>query len=109
MGVDYNTPLEKAIAILINALDDANTEVRLEAASALGEVKSAAAKPKLVAHLNDTEAEVRKAMALALMKVGDRDTIPVLQNALEQEADEGIKRVLALAVGQLQNRLGDSA
>ncbi|MEM1426054.1 MAG: HEAT repeat domain-containing protein [Cyanobacteria bacterium P01_H01_bin.130] len=100
---------EKAIAILINALDDGNTEVRLEAASALGEVKSSAARPKLVAHLNDTDAEVRKAMALALMKVGDRDTIPVLQDALEKETDEGIKRVLALAVGQLQNRLGNSA
>ncbi|MEM1425203.1 MAG: HEAT repeat domain-containing protein, partial [Cyanobacteria bacterium P01_H01_bin.130] len=112
-GIARESQDERAIAILINALDDANTEVRLEAASALGEVKSAAAQPKLIQqlirHLSDTEAEVRKAMALALMKVGDRDTIPVLQGALEKETDEGIKRVLALAVGQLQTRLGDPA
>ncbi|MEM9770360.1 MAG: HEAT repeat domain-containing protein [Cyanobacteria bacterium P01_D01_bin.73] len=105
-GIAREKKDERAIATLVAALDDGNTEVRLEAASALGEVQSAAARPKLLEHLADSDSDVRKGMALALMKVGDRDTVPILKEVLEKEVDPNIKRIMALAVSQLQNRLG---
>ena len=105
-GIAREKQDERAITTLVAALDDSNTEVRLEAASALGEVRSAVARPKLIEHLADGDPDVRKGMALALMKVGDQDTVPVLKEVLEKEADPNIKRIIALAVSQLQNRLG---
>ncbi|MGD1937632.1 MAG: HEAT repeat domain-containing protein [Cyanophyceae cyanobacterium] len=105
-GIAREKQDQRAIATLIAALDDNNTEVRLEAASALGEVQSTAARPKLIEHLADSDSDVRKGMALALMKVGDRDTVSVLKGVLAKEADPDIKRVMKLAVSQLQNRLG---
>ena len=104
-GIARENQDEQAITILVTALDDTSKDVRLEAAAALGDVQAATALAKLTEHLGDGDPEVRKGMALALMKVGDRETVAALQGALERETDGGIKPVLALAISQLENRL----
>ncbi len=92
---------EQAFNILINALTDNTSAVRIEAAAALGKINYQPALINLIELLNHTEGESRKAAALALMKMGDRTTLEPLQTALTQETEEAIKPVLKLAIAQI--------
>jgi bilin biosynthesis protein len=48
---------------------------------------------------------VRKAVALALMKIGSENALQPLQNALEQEPEADIKPIFKLAISQIQRNL----
>lgn len=72
-----NEPLERlllqtlsAIATLIQALQDANPEIREDAAEALGAIGSETTVPLLAQLLHDENLHVRKAAADALRKIG---------------------------------------
>ncbi len=109
------TPDEQAFAILSNALTDENSTVRSEAAAALGKLAYQPAIPKLIELLQHSHGDMRKAAALALMKMSDRFAANVgyhtilnsLKIALEQESEEFVKKVFALAIAQLERKLED--
>ena len=91
----------KALNLLISSLNDDAPNVRSEAAAVLGNLKHQPAIPNLIELLNHPEAETRKSAALSLMKIGDRNSIPALQTALERETAAGSKKAIALAISLL--------
>jgi bilin biosynthesis protein len=95
---------EKAYNILINALNDPAENVRCEAAALLGNLTYRAAIPTLIKLLQHPEGETRKAAALALMKIGDRQAIESLESALERESEENVQKAIALAISLLQRK-----
>ena len=94
----------QALDLLVTSLNDTAENVRSEAAAVLGNLKYQPAIPALLKLLEHSEAETRKSAALSLMKIGDRNYIPALENALAQENNEGIKKVLSLAISLLQKQ-----
>lgn len=100
--VAQDAPEEKAFNLLMSALADSNEIVRTEAAAVLGNLSYQPAVPHLVELLDHTDTESRKAAALALMKIGDRSAIDSLQLALTQESDVAVRRVLELAISQVE-------
>lgn len=84
-----NQPLEGvvlqtliAVATQIQALQDANFEVRKNAAEALGKMRTEVAVPMLVQALNDENSQVRESAAIALRKIGTAAAISALAHAL---------------------------
>ncbi len=92
---------------LVQALQDPASDVRSEAASALGNLAYKPAVPALIALLQHTEPQTRKAAALALMKVGDSSAMQPLKTAAEQETDVVIKPIYTLAINQLDRQDDD--
>ncbi|ACK73784.1 HEAT domain containing protein (plasmid) [Gloeothece citriformis PCC 7424] len=97
-------PEEKAFAILINALGDADETVRTEAAAVLGNLAYQPAVPHLIKALAHLDGESRKAAALALMKIGDLTALTPLELAYKKEPEETVCRVMELAISQLEKR-----
>jgi len=102
--IAQETSDDRSIEILLEALNDSESDVRCEAASALANVGHEPAIPHCVALLEHEDGETRKAGALALMKLGDREVLSPLQAALEREADDNIKKAIALAISLLEKR-----
>ncbi|WP_019507792.1 HEAT repeat domain-containing protein [Pleurocapsa sp. PCC 7319] len=94
----------KALNLLVNSLNDSAANVRSEAAAVLGNLKYQPAIPNLRKLLSHSEGETRKSAALSLMKIGDRNSIEPLQDALKTEADEGVKKAIALAISLLERQ-----
>jgi bilin biosynthesis protein len=103
--VAQEEPKADLFAILINALTDADENVRCEAAAALGNLAHKPAIPNLVESLHHPSWETRKAAALALMKMGDRAVIEPLQTTLAQEPEAPVQTVLKLAISQVERQL----
>jgi bilin biosynthesis protein len=97
----------EAFEVLVNALSDVSETVRSEAAAALGNLGDKQAVPSLVQLLLHSEGETRKAAALSLMKIRDASALQSLQNALEKEAEAGVKQVIQLAITQLEKQTKD--
>lgn len=95
---------QKALNLILNALEDSSPMVRSEAAAALGKLSNTTVVPKLFPVLKDSEADVRKTAAMALMKIGDSEAIAPLQTALTQETDETLLPVFQLAISQLNKK-----
>ena len=94
----------KALNLLVDSLNDFAANVRSEAAAVLGNLKYQPAIPNLRKLLSHSEGETRKSAALSLMKIGDRNSIEPLQDALRIEADEGVKKAIALAISLLERQ-----
>lgn len=90
--------------ILINALADPAEIVRCEAAAVLGNLAHAPALPTLLPLLSHPSLETRKSAILAVMKIGQADTIEALQTAMAAEPDESLKPIFTLAISQIQKR-----
>lgn len=93
--------------ILINALNDRAEIVRCEAAAVLGSLAYQPALSSLLPLLNHSSAATRKSAILAIMKMGQTDTIEALQTAMTQEADDSLKPIFNLAISQLQKQTAD--
>jgi bilin biosynthesis protein len=107
--VAQEDPEEKAaFTYLIQALSDDTAMVRSEAAIALGNLAYHPALPPLIALLQHSDLESRRAAALALMKIGNPDAIPALEGAAEQTENTSIQAILTLALAQL-NRVREDA
>ena len=97
---------EATIELLIQALDDADTDARSEATTALSNIQYQPAVPKLVELLHQhSEPETRKAAALALMKMGNQAALPELKAAAENETNPIVIPVIKLAIVQLQKAI----
>ncbi|MGB3296536.1 MAG: HEAT repeat domain-containing protein [Phormidesmis sp.] len=94
----------KALASILNALEDTSPMVRSEAAAALGKLSNSAVVPQLAITLSDENVDVRKTAAMALMKIGGGEAITPLQTALSQETDDAVRPVLRLAIAQLEKK-----
>jgi HEAT repeat protein/beta-lactamase regulating signal transducer with metallopeptidase domain len=92
------------IAGLTRALGDSNTETRLDAATALGEIED----PRAVAALSralrqDSDAGVRAAAAWALGEIEDPAGVPALAQALREDRDIGVRRMAVWALGEIES------
>ncbi|MBL1210688.1 HEAT repeat domain-containing protein [Geminocystis sp. GBBB08] len=96
---------EEALKILVNSLKDSETIIRCEAAAILSKVNQPLVVTNLIDCLQDSEPEVRKSVALALMKMVDRTTLEPLENALNKETEESIKPIFNLAINQIKRNL----
>jgi len=97
---------QQAIDLLVQALDDPDSGARCEATTGLSNIQYQSALPKLIDLLHHhSDAETRKAAALALMKIGDLTAIPELESALNQEQELTIVPVIKLAIVQLQKQI----
>ena len=95
----------QSLNLLVNALKDTVADVRSEAAAVLGNLKYQPAIPTLLDLLHHPEAETRQSAALSLMKIGDRQSIPALQTALDQESNPQTSKAINLAVSLLQKQV----
>lgn len=93
---------EKALQIIIDSLHDSEPIIRAEAAAIVSKINRPSVVSDLILCLQDKEADVRKAVALALMKIGDISTIESLENALKNEPEESIKPIFNLAINQIK-------
>ena len=96
---------ETNVGILLNALQDQSAEVRAEAATMAGKSLEAEEYQCLTELLHDTDSQVRKNAALALMKMDGVQAIESLNNAVEKEEDEQVKAVFKVATAQLARRM----
>lgn len=94
----------RAMDLIMNALSDDSPMVRSEAAAALGKLSNTTVVPRLTEVLSDSDADVRKTVAMALMKIGDFGAIAPLKAALENETDDSLQPVFKLAISQLQKK-----
>lgn len=90
--------------ILLNALGDEAEIVRCEAAAVLGNLAHQPAIPTLLPLLNHDSVETRKSAILAIMKIGQADTIDTLQKAMAKETEESLKPIFNLAISQIQKK-----
>ena len=96
---------ETNVGILLNALKDQSAEVRAEAATMAGKSLEAEEYQCLTELLHDTDSQVRKNAALALMKMDGVQAIESLNNAVKKEEDEQVKAVFKVATTQLARRI----
>ena len=96
---------ETNVGILLNSLKDQSAEVRAEAATMAGKSLEAEEYQCLTELLHDTDSQVRKNAALALMKMDGVQAIESLNNAVEKEKDEQVKAVFKVATAQLARRM----
>ena len=94
---------EKSCNILISALTDPESIIRIEAASSLGQVNYPPATPHLILALQDADGDVRKAAVSSLGKLGDRSVLPALKSALNDEL-EVVKTLAKLAIEQIERQ-----
>ncbi len=96
---------EEALQILINSLHDYEDIIRGEAAAILSKVNKPSVITDLIPCLQDSNWEVRKAVALALMKLENPQAIEPLEKALNEETEESIKPIFKLAITQIKRNL----
>lgn len=90
--------------ILINALGDSAESVRCEAAAVLGNLAYQPAIPTLLPLLGHPSLETRKSAILAIMKIGQANTIPALETAMANESDDSLLPIFKLAISQIQKK-----
>ena len=103
MAADSSENPEKALSVMTDALSDASSEVRIEAAANLARLNYQSAYGPIVSCLKDAEADVRKAAALALVKLGNPEAVEAIA-PLQQDKDESVRRIAALAINQLKEK-----
>lgn len=90
--------------ILINALSDDAETVRCEAAAVLGNLAYQPAIPSLLPMLKHANTETRKSAILAIMKIGQADTVAALETARASETDDSLQPIFNLAISQIQKK-----
>ncbi|MDD5530571.1 MAG: HEAT repeat domain-containing protein [bacterium] len=95
---------EKAVAPLIEALEDKNKYVfqTIGYIKAFGEIKSEKAVPSLIKLLEDKDAEIRKASVEALGEIKSKEAVRSLIKLLKDKG-EWIRRVSVETLGKMQS------
>ena len=84
---------------VFQALEDRSPEVRAEAITLIGKSCDAEdVQELLIKKLADSDSQVRKNTAMALMKLEARDTISALAAAAKCESDENVLKVINVAI-----------
>lgn len=96
------TPPFHGIQLLLNALQDPVSAVRLEAASGLGKLSHYNATHDLIPLLTDSDPEVRKTTALALGSLKDARALNPLED-LKMDPSDSVRSVVHWAIQQLQS------
>ena len=91
---------ENAVDGLLAALKDPDTDVRAQAAWALGQMRARRALPALLNAMSD-EADVRRSVVRALGEIQDPATVTVLTAAL-QDPDAKVRRYAARALARFK-------
>ena len=91
-----------AIEALVNALDDASEEVRVEAARSLGEIGDHEAIPPLVERLGSEDSHLRAASAEALGRIRRREGVEPLIERLQDE-EKLVRGSAARALGEIRD------
>ena len=78
----------RATPLLLDGLNDKDTDNRLYALMALGELHDPAAVPRVAAAAGDQDRDIRKAALYALGAIGDAGAVPALVKALEDESPD---------------------
>lgn len=95
---------ESVAAVLVDALDDAQPEVRRKIAAGLGQLDDPTAVPALIASLQDDDREVRLQAAGALAKIGDTRAVePLLDRLTAQEDYARVQIVCVIGLGDLRD------
>lgn len=94
---------DREYQLLLQSLNDPDSIVRCEAATALGNLKYINGIPQILELLQHSDPESRKSAALSLMKIGDLSAIEPLQTALTQESEPSVSKVIKLAITKLEN------
>ncbi len=89
-----------ALDDIVARLYDPESDVREEAARALGRIKSSDAVDPLIDELNDESSTIRSQAAIALGKIGDEKALPALFSALDSNSEE-LQNASIKALGQL--------
>ncbi|MGK7921245.1 MAG: HEAT repeat domain-containing protein [Trichodesmium sp.] len=95
-------PEADLLDILVNSLNDPDSDVRCEAAAVLGNLTYQPAIPNLLNLLDHTDEESRKSAALSLMKIGDTSALEPLRKALNSESVTTVQSIINLAISQLE-------
>lgn len=77
-----------ALELLLQALEDDNSEIRSIASLYLGEIKDSIAVEPLILALKDNDSQVRTRAAFALGKIGDNRAVEPLIQALKENYDD---------------------
>ena len=92
----------RATPLLLDGLDDKDTDNRVYALMALGELHDPASVPRIAKAAADEDKDIRKTAYFTLGAIGDASAVPVLVNGLQDEvADVRWNAAVSLA------RLGD--
>jgi len=86
---------------IIERLDDPSSEVREEAARALGRIGDKEAVPSLVSILGDNQSTIRIEVARALGRIGDPAAVPQLADAMASSSPE-LRAACAKALGSIR-------
>lgn len=100
------TPAQRAetTRTLLHLLEDATSQVRSQAAAALGRLGCREAGERLVTALADPHEWVRVQVGEALARLGTPDLAPMVAHHLETEDDPHVRATLVMTLGQI----GDS-
>lgn len=93
---------ERAIRLIVVALEDLDPMVRTEAATAIGSIPLKVEVEKLLVTLADPVEAVRRAGAIALGRLGDRRAIEFLERAAASDVSNSVRILAALAIGQIE-------
>ena len=89
----------------LGVLSDPSEQVRLDAVSHLGRLKSQRAVDPLAATLaGDSSAQVREAAARALALIGSRSAIPALKKAASSDSDRDVRHSAQFALDVVQSK-----
>lgn len=90
-----------AIAALLGALDDQNSDTRYVAVIGLGLAEDSTALQPLIRRLRDESASVRRAAAWGLGSLENKAALLPLIEVLERDADPRVRQAAAWAIGQV--------
>ena len=93
----------RATPVLLEALNDRETETRIYALLALGELKDPAAVPRMVEAARDGDKDVRKTAFFALGEIHDPSAVDVLVSGLEDRVAD-VRWNAAIALAQFSDR-----
>ena len=100
-----NLKKNEAKEILVKALNDSSKEVNHEAIRCLGNLKDSVwAEQALLDKINDKSPDIRKSVALSLMKLEAFNTTKELKAKRLEEKDESVLKVYELAISYLEKK-----
>ena len=98
----------RAVNLLLNALDDGDAMVRLEAVNAIATIGLKSAVEKVMERLKDDHEEVRRAAAIALGKLGDRSALVLLDEVARGDGASAVRILAKLAIGAIGERSNEA-